>query len=338
MSRKINDNALASMASIALPLNSTIQTKRQKRRTPQSSNNGANSASQTRTPNSTSDDNSSENSSKGDAVAAESDSNNDDDADDEEDDEVAEPAVLAPSGVVRNVNDNQAGLLSEEFHGFEDGSAEEKTQVYEDEDGVRRGRSLRSSKAGNAKPDVDDDDYNAVDLISDNGDVVSEDEDGWPNVERIEEQSLIEDFKQTEAQTKKAIMVSLSDEDSWQAKSRTVVDPNVDDILFSDGPYFEEQYGRTAKSVLAEEIHAFNPISDFDVPIPSIETKSSRRVRFATPVRPLPGDAAVGSYDQDLSIFFPSGPQQDVDMPRFDIDDQEASGSSSGYESGSYCM
>jgi len=237
---------------------------------------------------------------------------------DEEEHDGAIAAAFAPSGKAVTEDGDQAGL--------HDGDEDLGVDVEDIDTG--RGRSLRRKGDKAEYPESDDDDYNAVDMISDS-------DEGDPSVEKLEERAIIQSVEADDDTALPSILKSTADgaDQRWGGF-------DLDDGLFmADIPYFDEQIGRTDASVLASDAQLFNSASVFEgFSPPRLQLPSPRRVRFEIPH----SDASdVLSNDGDIDALFDNaenGSMPDASLlsaeEELNKDDDESCGSSSGYESG----
>ena len=251
--------------------------------------------------------------------------------DGEEDDDDAESDAFAPPGRSFEGHKDQAGLTKNGGDDFEAGRKRKRnaTAAQEGDRVVKRGRCPKPDN--NLKGEHDsDEDYNAVDLISN-----SDEEDAA--VEELEEKNIIEseELFNTNALANH-FPGGLSETGTWK-------DFGLDEGLFlGDIPYFDEQYGRTEPSFLSSEMDFFKSASVFEGFFPSSQTpqeSSSPRVRFKEPLHAQSDPSDIVSNDEDISsLFNPSQPQpslnSEVDHTINYQDNDSSRGSLSGYESG----
>ena len=265
---------------------------------------------------------------------ASSSTSNDDDADgdisnadgaepDDESDEDEESDAFAPSDRAIEKHADQAGHVNGDVphHGsHSDRRPSDTSTAFQDETGVVK----ESTTVG----DSDDDVYRRVDQISDS----EEDE---PKVEHMEERNIIES---EETNGLNNVPASFEASDGWEGLE-------LDDGLFEDYPFFDEQYGRTDSNILDDELELFQSANIIDeAPLPSPSSSSPRRVRFKDPFSQSSTDSDMDSDSRYINVLFspdatptvPSGGNLDSSGPWLDHEGDNGSpvGNSSGYESG----
>ena len=265
---------------------------------------------------------------------ASSSSSNDDDADgdisnaggaepDDESDEDEESDAFAPSDCAIEEHADQAGHVNGDAPHHEshsDRKPSDTSTAFQDETGV--------VKASITVGDSDDDVYRRVDQISDS----EEDE---PKVEHWEERNIIES---EETNSLNNVPANFEASDGWEGLE-------LDDGLFEDYPFFDEQYGRTDSNIFDDELELFQSASIIDeAPLPSPSSSSPRRVRFKEPVSQLSTDSDMDSDSRGMNLLFspcatPTVPSSgDLDSSASCLDHEGDNGSpignSSGYESG----
>lgn len=325
----------------------------------------------------------------GEDVSASDGTNTNDDDDDsaeaeaEEDDK--EPIAVAPPEDPSIEKDPTAGLMKDPArmrsavawkkqkltgsHPAETGSSSRETSS------ARRTHLARTQRRGTKRASVgtaegsDEDDYDAVDLISN-----SEEEE--PEVEELEEKMIINSEEENEAVVHSPLLStgppSISS-GGWEGF-------DLDDGVFlSDVPFFDEQISRNDPN-LFNEVAIYNAATSFEEfdslgPSEAVTTSTPRRVRFEEEVRRYSDSTSTDGSDEEDDSFPDLFMQQDSLDPSFrlmiendndeddghsltdgessywDLKDQEelelerhglngdnsssSCGSSSGYESGS---
>lgn len=243
----------------------------------------------------------------------------DDEDEDEAEDDSIDAAAFAPSSRATKKDNDWAGPSSEigarsARHSSRDVSADDST--------IRRGRTLRRDNGSTEQAVVDNDDYNGVNMISD----CDEDD---PDCEGLEERAIIESEEADNDQSMPSIHKTSIEEtdDDWG-------DFDLGEGLFmADNPFFEEQFGRTDSSILANDADdLFQSTSMFEGFSPEpLQLQSPRRVRFITPHSE---GSDVISNDGDINALFEPPPSGSLDDRSFNDADEKSCGSSSGYESG----
>ena len=258
---------------------------------------------------------------------------NDDDADgdisnadgaepDDESDEDEKSDAFAPSDRAIEEHADQAGHVNGVVPHHEskfDRKPSNTSTAFQDKTEV--------VKAITTVGDSDDDVYNRVDLISDS----EEDE---PKVEHMEERNIIES---EETDGLNNLPANFEASDGWEGL-------DLDDGLFEEYPFFDEQYGRTDSNILDGESELFQSANIADeAPLPSPSSSSPRRVRFKELVSQSSNDTDMDSDSRNINALSspdatPIVPASDQDMSGQCLDHESDNGSlvgnSSGYESG----
>lgn len=247
---------------------------------------------------------------------------------DDESDEDGEGDAFAPSDRAIEEHGDQAGHISEDISQHESifyRKPSHSAPAFPDK--------TKAPEANITVGDSDSDVYNHVDLIS-------ESEEGEPNVEQVEERNIIESEEADDLNTTSA---NIEASDGWEGLE-------LDDGLFlEDVPFFDEQYCPTDSNILDGELELFPSANIFDeLPSPLPPSPSPRRVRFKEPISQLSNDSDMDSDSRDVNVLFspvatpivPSGGDLNVDSQCLDHEDDDASsvGSSSGYESGLHSL
>ena len=266
----------------------------------------------------------------------EADSGESDVTDAEEGDNDEDGDVLAPSDRAMGLHGDQAGPANEhddqKLRRLEqgDGACLKDSAV----DSKRSGTSFRNAGSQNEECDSDDELYNKVDLVSDT-------EEGESDIEKLEEQDIIESKEGDDTTMQPDTVPTSATEasDDWAGFDFET------DLLPTNISHFEEQYGGNELSILESEVELFNSTSLFpdfaSLPsLPASPTPTPRRVRFKEPILPSNEDSDIVSDEEDLNGLFNSAaamPPKDRSNLAEDVDsadDGSSVGSSSGYESG----
>lgn len=247
---------------------------------------------------------------------------------DDESDEDGEGDAFAPSDRAIEEHGDQAGHISEDISQHEsllNRKPSRSSAAFQDK--------TKTAEANITVGDSDSDVYNHVDLIS-------ESEEGEPNVEQVEERNIIESEEAHDLNTTSA---NIEASDDWEGFE-------LDGGLFlEEVPFFDEQYCRTDSNILDSELALFQSANIFDeLPSPLPPSPSPRRVRFKEPISQLSNDSDMDSDSRDINVLFspvatpivPSGRDLNMDSQCLDHEGDDASsvGSSSGYESGLHSL
>ena len=169
------------------------------------------------------------------------------------------------------------------------------------------GRYRRSGKAVKSNPaDNSDDDYNAIDFIS-------ESDEEEPTMERFEERIIINSEEENSTRPNSPIFqngLSSVSSDGWQGFE-------LDDSVFpSDMPFFDAQIDQSEPSTLTNDIDLFTFTTLYNrglspIPLPS------RRVHFVDDAQRSSDNTSSGVSDVDRDIFPDLFMQQDNLDPTF---------------------
>ena len=235
-----------------------------------------------------------------------SEEDDDDDNDDEE-----EPEECAPSDKRWKKRGYQTGHIRRGRGRTVQATVRKRAWSGSSDDEVEPARATKAAKSV-PRPTIfvdesDDEDYNAVDLISD-----SDEEE--PTVEKIEERMIIDSEEENDAvcvtRADRSRSSSVSS-DGWQGF-------DLEGGLFlSDMPFFDEQMGRLRADNLASEVELYNGNSLIELdhsPTPL----HTRRVRFADEdIIPTYDDSTSTNSDADDDVFPDLFLQQDSLDPTF---------------------
>lgn len=194
------------------------------------------------------------------------------DGDDDEDDH--EPEAFAPSDLAVNLDGIQTGRTSVRPERRTLGNSKKRCLSGSSDEGDRTRRPAKVKKYDQDNIDViitsDDEDYNAVDLISDS-------DEGEPTLEKMEEKMII-DSEEEHVDTFISHGIppsprSTSSED-WQGFELS------DTVFLDDIPFFDEQLGRGDPDALGNTIDLYSdaPLSRYPL---SPSPPPARHVRFA---------------------------------------------------------
>ena len=256
------------------------------------------------------------------------------DAEEEDNDEDGD--ALAPSDRAMESHGDQAGPAN--------GHDDQKLRLLEQGDGAcledsavdseQSGTSFRNAGSQNDECDSDDELYNKVNLVSDA-------EEGESDIEKLEEQDIIESREGVDTTRQPDTVPTSATEasDGWAGFDFET------DLFPTDISHFEEQYGGHELSILESEVELFNSTSLFadfaSLPsLPASPTPTPRRVRFKEPILPSNEDSDIVSDEEDLNgLFSSAAAMPPKDRSKFaenvdNTDDGSSVGSSSGYESG----
>ncbi|KAL9100377.1 MAG: hypothetical protein Q9163_004247 [Psora crenata] len=225
------------------------------------------------------------------------------DLDENDDEDSEDPAAVAPSGHAVGNQCDQAGLNKDSARAV---PLTEMTHSARETRRIGLVCAASSQLRGDEEPqeDEDDEDYNAVDLISE-----SDGED--PSIEQLEEENILNRIS--------GDMGTKGD----------LGDLNIfnDGSLFpGDMPYFDEQMRRMEYSNLSADLELYKSTDIFDSfpsapsPPPPTPTTASRRVHFDATAFRTPNSL---TYEQE-SLF---------SSALFNDDNDSSTGSMSGYES-----
>ena len=247
---------------------------------------------------------------------------------DDESDEDGEGDAFAPSDRAIEEHGDQAGHISEDISQHEsllNRKPSCSSAAFQDK--------TKTAEANITGGDSDSDVYNHVDLIS-------ESEEGEPNVEQVEERNIIESEEARDLNTTSA---NIEASNGWEGFE-------LDGGFFlEEVPFFDEQYCRTDSNILDSESALFQSANIFDeLPSPLPPSPSPRRVHFKEPISQLSNDSDMDSDSRDINVLFspvatpmvPSGRDLNMDSQCLDHEGDDASsvGSSSGYESGLHSL
>jgi hypothetical protein len=203
------------------------------------------------------------------------------DADDEDED------GCAPSDTVITLGGNQAGHKCEDGATPMVGGQKRKISHEETSTTTEVPKVKRTRKAQDIEDSSDADDYAGVDLISDSEEVDL-------GVETLEERLIIASEEDMAVDSKVPLTILP---DGWAGFDYD------DEPLFSDIPYFDEDFGRTDPLSLPNEVELYDSNGILhDNTKPPRATEGGRRVRFAEPVS-LPHEASgddVSESSQDI--------------------------------------
>ena len=270
---------------------------------------------------------------------ADADTGGSDDEDaDENDNNGTKPAAIAPSVRATGVHGEQAGHFTQHKGNGGDTSYLTHSPYQDDADvesAIRGKKSRNASKRSSLNANLDDDDYDAVNWISDS------DEDEDPDVERSEERNIIESEEaDVDSSLPAAAPSAASDAEArWDPYELT------DGSLLTDGHFFDEHFGYTDPSVHAEtDFLSSTSIFEGFSP-PPVDTSSTRQVRFLTPAATRSDASDIISDDGDVNTLFSHDnggagfagqnfSSQHEERRNEEDEVGSACGSSSGYESG----
>ena len=233
-----------------------------------------------------------------------SDTSGDNEEHNNDDDDDAE--AMAPSDRSMRRNGRRTGLLD----GISAGTKRRRSPHSSKEEHLSR-KVVRpivtaptSSGAKNLLGDSDDEEYNAVDFISD-----SEEEE--PRVEQLEEKMIIDSEEANESDEKAPGPLAAPNASSveWEGF-------DLDDGIFlADVPFFDDEIGRTEPNVLGSEIdvHDINALCT-GTPLPS---PTRRRVRFADAEQHRSSNSSTYTSDAEDDVFPDLFLQQDSLDPYF---------------------
>ena len=251
-------------------------------------------------------------------------SEEDDDNDDEE-----EPEECAPSDKARKKRSYQTGHIRRGRGKTVQATVRKRAWSGSSDDDVELARPTKAvksvSRSANLVDESDDEDYNAVDLISDS-------DEGEPTVEKIEERMIIDSEEENDAafvpRNNKSRASSVSS-DGWQGFE-------LEGSLFlSDMPFFDEQMGRLRADDLASENDLYNGNSIIELDH-SPSPPPTRRVRFAdNDIIPTYDTSTSTNSDADEDVFPDLFLQQDSLDPTFrklieNDDDEDAHSNTDG--------
>ena len=268
---------------------------------------------------------------------ADSEANDEDDDDDETDedanDDDAQPAVIAPSARAVRRSGRQAGRKNPEEQDVE--SDEDDTSMSEVEL-TQKKRSSRTSKKiqthrhqseeNTNDLDVDDDDYGALDAISDS-------DEGGRNLEHEESKFIVDEIKaQNNIQTGRSAHTAAVGDTSAIYEPFDI----TDHFIPQDASFFDEEYERFDDGFETTSAFGLDGANEIKKPLP--EKAKSRRVRFQSPREK---EEEKRSKRRGVSRS-PTHEERDnmmmlIDQEIVDLcDDDEGStgGNSSGYECG----
>ncbi|KAA6416143.1 MAG: hypothetical protein FRX48_00862 [Lasallia pustulata] len=220
------------------------------------------------------------------------------------DDDDAE--AMAPSDRSMRRNRRRTGLLD----GISAGTKRRRSPHSSEEEHLSR-KVVRpivtappSSGAKNLLGDSDDEEYNAVDFISD-----SEEEE--PSVEQLEEKMIIdsEEANESDEQAPGPSAAPSASSVDWEGF-------DLDDGIFlADIPFFDDEIGRTEPNVLGSEIdvHDINALCTGG-PLPS---PTRRHVRFADAEQHRSSNSSTHTSDAEDDVFPDLFLQQDSLDPYF---------------------
>ena len=229
-------------------------------------------------------------------------SGEDEDSNDDDDDAEA----IAPSGRSAGRNGRRAGLID----GIYAGTKRRRSPHSSEEEQLSR-KVVKPMKtaaplgaAKNLLGDSDDEEYNAVDFISD-----SEEEE--PSVEQLEEKMIIDSEEANESDEKTpgpSAPPSVSSIE-WEGF-------DLDDGIFlGDIPFFDDEIGRTEPNVLGSEIDLYGIDAIYTgEPLPS---PTPRRVRFADAEQHHSSSSSNHTSDAEEDAFPDLFLQQDSLDPHF---------------------
>lgn len=214
--------------------------------------------------------------------------------------------ALAPSGRSLGRNGRRAGLIDCVSAGMK------RRRSPNSSEGEQLSRKVvrpikRAAPLGGAKNllgDSDDEEYNAVDFISD-----SDEEE--PSVEQLEEKMIIdsEEANETDEKTPGPSAPSSVSSVEWEGF-------DLDDGIFlADIPFFDDEIGRTEPNVLGSEIdiHGVDALHTGE-PLPS---PTPRRVRFADAEQHQSSSSSTRASDAEDDAFPDLFLQQDSLDPYF---------------------
>ena len=213
--------------------------------------------------------------------------------DEENEEDFETPEAFAPSDSAIKRNGSQVGLNKpgEKEPRFATPNLDSNKDLGDDDGSTSRGTSQGDIFADSSN----DEDYNAVDLISD-----SEQED--PLLEKLEERIIIDSEEENETNLSSKTTTAAPAGASSNSLQEFDFDSSYD---FSDLPFFDEQIRRSDPIKLTNEVDFFNPIG---MPfsndrLPSPPPTRQRRVRFDDHVKYSHGDMDIGSSDDDQRDF-----------------------------------
>ena len=253
--------------------------------------------------------------------------------DDDENDDEEEPEGSAPSDKARKKRSYQTGHIRRGRGKMVQATVRKRAWSGSSDDDIELARPAKVAKSIPQSPilvdESDDEDYNAVDLISD-----SDEEE--PTVEKIEERMIIDSEEENDAafvpRNNKSRASSVSS-DGWQGF-------DLEGSLFlSDMPFFDEQMGRLHADDLASETELYNGNSIIELDH-SPSPPPTRRVRFADDdIVPTHDNTTSTNSDADEDVFPDLFLQQDSLDPTFrklieNDDDEDANSNMDG--EGSY--
>lgn len=223
-------------------------------------------------------------------------------ADDSEDDS-DKPKAFAPSGAsIKHQPGLQHAVSS--FQSFHESKKRTLSIGSEDSEIIQKPtkihKSVQSSQIGYEASD-DDDDYNAVDLISDC-------EEEGPTIEKLEENLIIESEKERDEGFASQSIAKASLDDEWEGFDL------ANTGHFSDLSMFEEQMERIEYSALTDDTDFFDPTIDIES---TANTSPGRRVHFADDLFAGSTNVSRTTFGADSDSFSALFVQQDDLDPDF---------------------
>ena len=218
------------------------------------------------------------------------------DGEDDDDDDDEEPEESAPSGKQRQKRRYQTGRPCTAGLRKIQSTMRKRAWSSSSEDVEELTRPTKAAKSmpeiGGSVNESDDEDYNAVDLISD-----SDEEE--PTVEKIEERMIIDSEEENNIdfvpRTIKPRSSSISS-DEWQGFDLE------GGLFFSDMPFFDEQMGRMSHNDAASEGGLYDGGSILELDH-SPSPPPARRVRFVDDVVTAYDSTSSSNSDADNEVF-----------------------------------
>ena len=229
-----------------------------------------------------------------------------------EKDDGDEPEGFAPSEHTITSKGNQTGLARSALAGLKRHlrSSENDSKLEDDDKAERRPNKIMKQSHhinDDAFDKSDEEDYNAVDLISDSAD---EDE---PNLEQAEEKLIIDSEEESERNSGSPKIPTSPRSDSSDEWHGLEVDGG---LYLDDMPFFDEQIGRSEPSLLATDIDVFDS-TFLEGDAASSGPVTTRRVRFVDDLRTASASSSNSTTSADDNAFPDLFMQQDRLDPQF---------------------